>query len=256
VKGKLDPEVAALKCDPLFHSRWLTCGMRCLLLYMSYHDLRAKDTEVLRLLATWVTQVYLPMFFEIKVKDFIKYGASHLLKLFRLWQQQDKKVKEVSEPYLKSESWWAHPENVLIALLCSDDKKERVFAVDTIKAVRAGSEKGSTSVRSFKIPKTVNLGACEIVQLLNWEEEIITEPVFTTSMCLDQLDELKLVALVLPKYSLHTQSCERAVKYVTEAAESVCGWTKRDGFIRAQLRNREVMPSWKSKKDFVKVFET
>jgi hypothetical protein len=62
--------------------------------------------------------------------------------------------------------------------------------------------------------------------------------------------------LVVPKYSVHTQSCERAVKSVTEAAVSVCGWAKRDGFIRAQLRNREVMPSLKSKKEFVKVFQT
>jgi len=45
VKGKLDPEVAALKCGQLSHSRWLTCGMRCLLLYMSKHDLGPGDTD-------------------------------------------------------------------------------------------------------------------------------------------------------------------------------------------------------------------
>ena len=111
LKGKLDPEVTALKCGPLSHSRWLTCGMRCLLLYMSKHDLGPEDMEVLKLLATWVTQVYLPMFYEIKVKHDIKYGPWHLIKLFRLWQKQDARVKNASKPYLKTESWWAHPEN-------------------------------------------------------------------------------------------------------------------------------------------------
>src|SRR6218665_4006049 len=111
LKGKLDPEVAALKCGPLSHSRWLTCGMRCLLLYMSKHDLGPEDMEVLKLLATWVTQVYLPMFYEIKVKHDIKYGPWHLIKLFRLWQKQDARVKNAPKPYLKTESWWAHPEN-------------------------------------------------------------------------------------------------------------------------------------------------
>jgi len=43
-KGKLDPEVAALKCGQLSHSRWLTCGIRCFLLYMSKHDLGPQDT--------------------------------------------------------------------------------------------------------------------------------------------------------------------------------------------------------------------
>ena len=57
--------------------------MRCLLLYMRKHDLGPEDMEVLKL-ATWVTQVYLPMLYEIKVKHGIKYGPWHLVKLFRL----------------------------------------------------------------------------------------------------------------------------------------------------------------------------
>ena len=125
-----------------------TCGMRCLLLHMSKHDLGSEDTPVLILIATWVTQVYLPMYYEIKVKHQIKYGACHLIKLFRLWRQQNKIVKDVSEPYLKSESLWAHPENLLVAILCSDDSKQRNFAVDTIITVRAGNKRGSTAVRS------------------------------------------------------------------------------------------------------------
>ena len=76
VKGKLDPKVAALMCGQLAHSRWLTCGMRCLLLYMSKHDLGPEETEVLKLLATWVTQVYHPMFYEIKMNHEIKYGSA------------------------------------------------------------------------------------------------------------------------------------------------------------------------------------
>ena len=79
-------------------------------------------------------------------------------------------------------------------------------------------------------------------------------------MSLAELDALKAAPLELPPYSLHTQSCERAVKLAvkleTKAAESVCGWAKRDGFVRTQMHNREMMPSLKTKKDFVKVFHT
>lgn len=105
--------------------------MRCLLV-ISKHDLGPKDTEIWRLLATCVAQVYLPMFL-------------HYIK--------NKKVKNASNPYLKTESWWAHPENVLVALLCSNDKIYRHFAVDTIMAIRAGSEEGSKSMWSFKFQK-------------------------------------------------------------------------------------------------------
>ena len=122
--------------------------------------------------------------------------------------------------------------------------------------LRAGNEHGSTEMRPFKVPETVNLEACGLKTLIDWKAETITELVFTARMSLAQFNSLKAAPLELPPYSLHTQSCERAVKLVTEAAESVCGWAKRDGFIRTQMRNREVMPSLKTKKDFVKVFQS
>ena len=45
-----------------------------------------------------------------------------------------------------------------------------------------------------------------------------------------------------PKYPCHTQSVERGVKLVTEASAAVCGVNARDGFIRARLESRKVMP--------------
>ena len=90
--------------------------------------------------------------------------------------------------------------------------------------------------------------------LIDWKADTITEPVFTARMSLAQLDALKVAPLELPASSVHTQSCERTVKLITEAVESVCGWANRDGFIRTQMRNREVMPL-KTKKDFAKVFQ-
>ena len=65
----------------------------------------------------------------------------------------DARVKDASEPYLKNVSSLAHPENVLIALLCSDNRKQRVFVIDKIMTVRAGCEQGSTVVRLFNVPK-------------------------------------------------------------------------------------------------------
>lgn len=90
-------------------------------IYITKHDLGPEDTEVLKLLATSATQVYLPMFYEIKMNRVIKYKSWHL---FRLCRKQDARVKDASQPYLRSESWWAHPENVLVALLCSDDTEQ------------------------------------------------------------------------------------------------------------------------------------
>jgi len=79
--------------------------------------------------------------------------------------------------------------------------QNRVFAVDTIMALRAGSEHGSSGLRSFKVPVTASLDACDLKSLIDWKAETITEPVFTARMSPAQLDALKVAPLELPPYS-------------------------------------------------------
>ena len=59
--------------------------------------------------------------------------------------------------------------------------------------------------------------------------------------------------MVVPYRPVHGQSMERAVKQVTRACESVFGAENRDGFIRAGVANRQLMPKNESKKDLVKM---
>ena len=49
--------------------------------------------------------------------------------------------------------------------------------------VRAGSEEGSTAVRYFKVPETVNLDACDLKSLIDWEAETILNQ-FSQQTCL------------------------------------------------------------------------
>ena len=58
----------------------------------------------------------------------------------------------------------------------------------------------------------------------------------------------------VPYYPLHTQLCVRVVKQVTEAAAAVYGFQRRDGFIRARIEHRDVVPNLKFKKDLIKLF--
>ena len=57
-----------------------------------------------------------------------------------------------------------------------------------------------------------------------------------------------------PKFSCHTQSTERCVKLVTEAASAVCGQEARDGYIRARIHHREAMPIFTTKKHILATF--
>ena len=67
-----------------------------------------------------------------------------------------------------------------------------------------------------------------------------------------KIDEIKkLVETPFPMHT-HTQSCERAVQEVSKSSEAVYGEDKRDGWVRARIDHREILPVFNSKKDIVK----
>ena len=92
-------------------------------------------------------------------------------------------------------------------------------------------------------------------ELIDWQKEKIHEPVFTCKMSIDSLQALREQPLQIPPFSVHTQSCERAVQEVSKASCSVYGEKLRDGFVRARVDHREVLPMFISKKDIVKMIQ-
>ena len=110
-------------------------------------------------------------------------------------------------------------------------------------------------MRERKVPSTFNIEATSLTELIDWEREQVTEPVFTSSLSLEEVQNFSHSSMAAPDYPLHSQSCERAVKQVTEASASVCGWERRDGFVRARIANRDLMPLLRSKQDLAPVFE-
>ena len=57
----------------------------------------------------------------------------------------------------------------------------------------------------------------------------------------------------VPYFSLHTQGIERAIKEVTTASNTVFGFERRDGFVRARAESRELMPVISSKKNLAAI---
>ena len=56
-------------------------------------------------------------------------------------------------------------------------------------------------------------------------------------------------------FPVHAQSIERCVEEVTRASATVYGEDRRDGFIKATLAHRTILPTNQSKKDLKKLFE-
>ena len=116
-------------------------------------------------------------------------------------------------------------------------------------------QKRREKVRERKVPGMFNMEATSLKELIDWEKEDVTEPVSFAHLSDKELMDFRVVPFEEPNYPLHTQSCERTVKQVTEASASVCGWERRDGFERARIANRELMPVFRSKKDVAPMFD-
>ena len=111
---------------------------------------------------------------------------------------------------------------------------------------------GSISVREYTVPTSVNLAASSLQDLINWNLELPTKPVFSARLTVRMLEGLKDTPLAIPKYSLHTQSCERAVQLVANASKVVSGQEKRHALIKSQIKHRTKMPILRTKKQFLK----
>ena len=131
-------------------------------------------------------------------------------------------------PTVRTSAWFSHSESVLQVwdgfltlvqfqylsfqtMLCSEDSKEREFAVSKILAIRGDQELGDKSVRLRQLPY-LNLEAAKLEDLINWEG--VTEPLTTCNLSKEKLEELKAVPLKTAYYPCHTQVIERAVKEV------------------------------------------
>ena len=90
--------------------------------------------------------------------------------------------------------------------------------------------------------------------MIDWKAETLYEPSLTTGLSSAELSTLKSAPIILPRYPAHTQSVERLVKQTTRDAETVAGYSARDGFLRASALSRNLMPRFESKQDYVNNF--
>ena len=87
-----------------------------------------------------------------------------------------------------------------------------------------------------------------IVPMLNYEADhhsdiidLFYKSIFTTDIPSDEIVLYREKKIEEKHYPNHTQSVKRAVKLVTEAPYRVCGFQRRDGFIRSGIASRNMI---------------
>lgn len=239
--GIYKPDLVYRSPGKMAHSRWVTTANRILRLYISIE----KPSKNLKTLATYIVRVYGPMWFLIKKNCKVTKGANNWCKIITLSRYLPKKLKAIIDAVIQRNAYFAHTENLLIAMLA--DKRPEIRKLAVCRILEARSRNNSQNVRVFKIPK-LNFKAKDYIDLIDWRNTPIYEPPMVKNMSKGVLIQFHCNHL---DYPCHTQSVERCVKMVTEAAGSVAGPISRDGQIRAKIASRQVLPKFDSKKDYV-----
>ena len=135
ISGDVDEYLKLLEVGPLYHARWLTLACRILRLYV----LKKKPSKTFSLLANFCINVYFPSWFETKFKNSISYGAVNFYEMARrVIKFPDSGIRKTVFKTLERNSFFAHPENVLLCMLSKQDQQVCSLAVNKILAIRNG----------------------------------------------------------------------------------------------------------------------
>lgn len=143
--GECTESLADKNPGEMAHSRWLTTASRILRLYVSSEVL----SQNLRIIVLYVMKVYVTTWFDIKRKSSIIYGAQHLHKMIKRSRIFEPNILKKIDPVVERNSFFAHPENILLSMIHDDMKNIRELGWKKILKSRDGSSSHSTlTIRS------------------------------------------------------------------------------------------------------------
>ena len=164
------------KIGPLNHSRWLTRANRTLRLYMSEKE---QSVNLIRIV-TYILNVYASMWFRVKSHPLCTDGPHNLFYFITLSRNLPSVDKQIIEPVIQRNGFFAHPENILLAAIIDENNQIKEFAAETILHARKNIA-CSIQIRQFVVPR-INFQAENYISMINlseYEEDVCSPPVLS-----------------------------------------------------------------------------
>ena len=164
-----------------------------------------------------------------------------------------KKYRTAVNKVIQHNSYFAHSENLLLAMIHDENPVIQKLGISRILKARASPEGSSRNFEvDFQLPDLL-FDATEYHFMINWQTTKLNEPPVTRHLSTDLLISVKEGSVQLPQltaFSNHTQAVERCIKMVTDASSTVVGQEARDGLIRSKIEGRKKLPNFETKRLF------
>lgn len=177
----------------------------------------------------------MPVWFNIKKSKHFTDGPKHVFQAIQTSRYLSDDLLKIVNPVIQRNAFFAHPENLLLAMIVDDRENIRKLGYRRILKARKCASKEKT-IRNFVLPK-INFKATDYTEIIDW----CTCPLYSPPILQGVSDdEIKLLINSdtrpirdIKEFPCHTQVVERYVKLVTDASSKVCGYEARDGYIRS-----------------------
>ena len=286
IRGTVEDDLAAIEPGPPCVSRWNTLWSRSCRVYAG----TVSPTYELNRIVTVIVKLSAPMWFHIKCNPKATQGPLNTFKSLQLLRNLNPQEKAVAKKAVQRNAFFAHSDQLLLAMLSDEDEVVRHKAVGLIRKLRKEGMKNTVlddstdsedddievdselisytdddcsddeqeEVDDFVLDRSVrqvhvpNLKwrAKSYHTMIDWEKELTSEPPFIVGMSDDEIVNILDTPLAVPKWTNNTQSVERGIKIVTEACSAVTGKEERDGYIKQRIHSRKLMAKFNTKKDF------
>ena len=251
-------------------ARWITTASNILRLYcqtpkpdMSYITNKTtrynKATLHYKKLVRFVKiilNLYGPMCFEIRIHYQVENGSKLLFhQLYLAKQILTPREKNVFDEVFKNNCYFAHSENVLLAMMFDESLSVRRESLKMILAARKRAQKAK-KVRKFRLPKDyLNLNETCYWKMLDWSRmkpRDITEPPLLRKYSDEDLKAFSegKINLEMSKIPCHSQAVERFVALTSSAASHEIGYTKRHANILNKQNSFKKFPTQFKKSHF------
>lgn len=244
--GNISAALSMKQPGPLVHSRFLTTANRTLRYYISQSHASGK----LKTLANFIIKVYAPMWFLIKMEDSFLMGPRHICKYISLIRENfDQPTQKIRLNVVERNCYFAHPENVLLAMLTDVNINIREKAAKSILESRKNAK--SNEPRKFRRPK-LNLASRHYYDL---SDITMVEPPFTQEMTSDQVlscieNEQNYVRAKSQHIPCHTQAVERLIQLVSHTSTAVIGEKRRHERVCSTIESRAILSKMNSRADY------
>ncbi|CAH2100076.1 unnamed protein product [Euphydryas editha] len=105
---------------------------RVLRLYVSLEN----PSDALNELVVYILGSYVPVWFGIKCSEYITEGPRHVFKAIQTSRYLSDDLKKVVHPVIERNAFFAHPENILIAMIFDERKHIRELGLRRIYKAR------------------------------------------------------------------------------------------------------------------------